>query len=31
MMHEKDFKLIIGVYKKLRQEGVVFPLRDPKN
>ena len=31
MMHEDQFKEIIGVYKKLREEGVVFPKRDPNS
>lgn len=31
MLHESEFKLIVGVYKTLRQEGVVFPLRDANN
>lgn len=28
MMHEKDFKEILQVYRQLRLEGVVFPPRD---
>lgn len=31
MLHEEDFKGIIGVYKQLRQEGVIFPKRDPNS
>lgn len=31
MMHEDEYKSIIEVYKLLRKEGVIFPLRDPKN
>ena len=31
MMHESEYKSIIEVYKLLRKEGVIFPLRDPKN
>ena len=31
MMHEPEYKSIIEVYKLLRKEGVIFPLRDPKN
>ena len=31
MLHEPDFKNIIEVYKTLWKEGVVFPMRDPKN
>jgi len=31
MMHEDKFKHIVGVYKTLRQEGVVFPKRDPNS
>jgi len=29
MLYEKEYKEIIMVYKELRKEGVVFPLRDP--
>jgi len=29
MMHESEFKEIIGSYKILRKEGVIFPQRDP--
>lgn len=28
MMHEDDFKDIIGVYKELRKDGVIFPQRN---
>lgn len=31
MMHEGEYKSIIEVYKQLRKESVIFPLRDPKN
>lgn len=31
MMHENEYKSIIEVYKLLRKEGVIFPLRDPNN
>jgi hypothetical protein len=31
MLHEDEFKEIMGVYKTLRKEGVVFPARDPKS
>lgn len=29
MMHESEFREIIGAYKNLRKEGVIFPQRDP--
>lgn len=29
MMHEGEFKEIVGTYKQLRKEGVIFPQRDP--
>ena len=28
MMHEGEFKEIVGLYKQLRKEGVIFPQRD---
>lgn len=31
MMHEDEFKFIVGVYKQLRQEKVMFPVRDPNS
>lgn len=31
MCHEDEFKEIVMVYKQLRKDGVVFPMRDPKN
>lgn len=31
MLHESDFKEIIAVYKELRKDGVIFPMRDPKS
>lgn len=31
MLYEKEYKEIIMVYKELRKEGVVFPLRDPQS
>lgn len=31
MLHEDQFKAIISVYKQLRQDGVVFPIRDPNS
>lgn len=30
-MHEGEYKSIIEVYKQLRKEAVIFPLRDSKN
>jgi hypothetical protein len=31
MLYNKEFFNILNVYKTLRKEGVIFPLRDPKN
>lgn len=31
MCHEDEYKAIIKVYKQLRQDGVIFPMRDPNN
>lgn len=31
MLHENDYKEIVEVYKLLRKEGVVFPMRDPQS
>lgn len=31
MLHEEEFKDIMGVYKQLRKEGVIFPARDPRS
>jgi hypothetical protein len=31
MLHEDEFREIMGVYKTLRKEGVLFPARDPKS
>jgi len=31
MMHEDEFKAIVGVYKTLRQDKVIFPKRDPNS
>ena len=31
MLHEDEFKNIIEVYKTLRKESVIFPMRDPKS
>lgn len=30
MLHENEYKEIIKVYKDLRLEGVLFPMRDPQ-
>ena len=29
MMHQTEFKEILGLYMRLRKEGVIFPERDP--
>lgn len=31
MCHEDEFKPIINVYKQLRQDGVIFPMREANN